>query len=74
MDRIRWHCRRGLLELDLVLNRFLERDFATLSPDQREAFKGLLEYPDNDLWDLLSGRTDPLPGDSAAVVKLLRNG
>ena len=74
MDRIRWHCRRGLLELDLVLTRFLERDFATLSPDQRQAFKALLEYPDNDLWDLLSGRTKPHPGDSAAVVKLLRDG
>jgi antitoxin CptB len=74
MDRIRWHCRRGLLELDLVLTRFLERDFAALSPDQREAFTLLLEYPDNDLWDLVSGRTEPHPGASAAVVKLLRDG
>jgi len=74
MDRIRWHCRRGLLELDLVLTRFLERDFLNLSADQRKAFEALLEYPDNDLWDLLSGHTEPPPGDSATVVKLLRDG
>jgi succinate dehydrogenase flavin-adding protein (antitoxin of CptAB toxin-antitoxin module) len=74
MGRIRWHCRRGLLELDLVLTRFLERDFGALSPDQLEAFKALLEYPDNDLWDLVCGRTEPQSGASAAVVKLLRDG
>jgi succinate dehydrogenase flavin-adding protein (antitoxin of CptAB toxin-antitoxin module) len=74
MDRIRWHCRRGLLELDLVLTRFLERNFTTLSPDQRAAFEALLEYPDNDLWDLVAGRTQPHLGPAAAVVKLLRDG
>jgi antitoxin CptB len=73
LDRIRWHCRRGLLELDLVLTRFLERHFAALSPDQRKAFTMLLEYPDNDLWDLVCGRTEAGSGASAAVVRLLRD-
>jgi succinate dehydrogenase flavin-adding protein (antitoxin of CptAB toxin-antitoxin module) len=72
LDRIRWHCRRGLLELDLVLARFLDRHFAGLSPSEEEAFKALLEYPDNDLWDLVAGRTEAGPGDQATVLALLR--
>jgi antitoxin CptB len=73
LNRIRWHCRRGMLELDLVLARFLERDFAALSEAQQAAFKTVLEYPDNDLWDLVCGRLTPQPGDMAAVVERLRN-
>ena len=72
--RVRWHCRRGLLELDLVLTRFLDDDFATLTPGQHAAFKTLLEYSDNDLWDLISQR-DERPGldpDALAVARLLK--
>jgi succinate dehydrogenase flavin-adding protein (antitoxin of CptAB toxin-antitoxin module) len=72
LDRVRWHCRRGLLELDLVLSRFLERHFADLPPDQRAAFKALLEYSDSALWDLGCGRLHPEPGAAADVVRLLR--
>jgi antitoxin CptB len=72
VDRIRWRCRRGLLELDLVLARFLERSYARLTPAEREVFKGLLERSDNELWDLLSGRADPRPGPETRLVRLLR--
>jgi antitoxin CptB len=61
-----------MLELDLVLSRFLERHFADLRPPQRAAFKGLLELSDNDLWDLISGRIHPETPAAAAVVRLLR--
>ena len=74
IDRLRWRCRRGMLELDLVLTRFLERDLATLTPGQRAAFKTLLEYSDNDLWDLISQREEPagLDPDALAVARLLK--
>jgi antitoxin CptB len=53
-NRLYWKCRRGLLELDLVLQRFLttaeDRDLLSLS--------ALLELPDNDLWDIIAGRSD----------------
>jgi antitoxin CptB len=51
-NRLRWNCRRGLLELDLILQRYLDRhpDDASLYP--------LLELPDNDLWDIIAGRSD----------------
>jgi succinate dehydrogenase flavin-adding protein (antitoxin of CptAB toxin-antitoxin module) len=72
LDRLRWHCRRGLLELDLVLSRFLEREWPHLSPGQRAAFKLLLEHSDTELWDLVCGRSQPDAGDAAVVVGLLR--
>ncbi|HEU5284728.1 MAG TPA: succinate dehydrogenase assembly factor 2 [Burkholderiales bacterium] len=73
LDRIRWRCRRGLLELDLVLERFLERVYARLTPEERDVFKGLLERSDNELWDLVSGRTEPPAGPEAHLVRLLRD-
>ncbi len=72
LDRIRWRCRRGLLELDLMLARFLERGYAGLAPVERDVFKGLLERSDNELWDLLSGKVDPRPGPETRLVRLLR--
>jgi len=70
IDRVRWHCRRGLLELDVVLTRFLERHFEMLSAQQRAAFYRLLEYPDNDLWDFVTGRQPPPDADTAHIIRL----
>jgi succinate dehydrogenase flavin-adding protein (antitoxin of CptAB toxin-antitoxin module) len=55
-DRIRWRCRRGLLELDIILGRFLDQELDALCPAELDAFKALLELSDNDLWDLVAGR------------------
>jgi len=71
LDRIRWRCRRGLLELDLVLQAFLERGYGRLDGGQRRLFDELLEQPDNDLLDLALGRCEPEPR-YRAVVELLR--
>ena len=70
-DRIRWRCRRGLLELDLVLEAFLERGYGRLDAGQRGLFNELLEQPDNELLDLALGRSEPEPR-YRAVVELLR--
>ena len=71
LDRIRWRCRRGLLELDLVLEGFLERGYGRLDAGQRRLFNELLEQPDNDLLDLALGRSEPEPR-YRALVALLR--
>jgi antitoxin CptB len=71
-DRIRWRCRRGLLELDIVLGRFLESELDTLGPDEQDAFKALLELSDNDLWDLVAARSDPGEGLQGKLVRRLR--
>jgi antitoxin CptB len=70
--RLQWSCRRGLLENDLVLERFLELHGHGLEGERLRAFRALLEYSDDDLRDLVTGRSecdDPAVGD---VVALLR--
>jgi antitoxin CptB len=65
-NRLRWKCRRGLLELDLVLQRYLDKnpDDASLDP--------LLELPDNDLWDIIAGRSDQYDRRYEETVARLR--
>jgi antitoxin CptB len=72
-DRIRWHCRRGLLELDIVLGRFLERELDGLSAAELDAFKALLELSDNDLWDLVAGRGAVTDGVEADLIRRLQS-
>ncbi len=69
-DRIRWQCRRGLLELDLILARFLELHLDNLTDEKQATFKRLLEYPDNDLLDLATGKVPPPDRETAAIIKL----
>jgi len=72
MNRLRWCCRRGLLENDLVLEHFLGAHAATLEGERLAAFKTLLDYSDGELWSLVSGRaecSDPALGE---MVQLLR--
>jgi succinate dehydrogenase flavin-adding protein (antitoxin of CptAB toxin-antitoxin module) len=73
LHRIRWHCRRGLLELDLVLGKFLDRCLAALQPSEREAFKRLLEHSDNDLWDLVCGHQQVQDEVERRVLEHLRS-
>jgi len=71
-DRIRWRCRRGLLELDLVLAAFVERHYARLDAQELGRFRALLEWPDHDLFDLVMGRTEPDDARYAKLVERLR--
>ncbi len=58
LRRIRWRCRRGMLENDLMLSRFLDRCADTLTEDDIANLDALLHMSDNALWDLLSGRAE----------------
>jgi antitoxin CptB len=71
-DRLRWKCRRGLLELDLVLERFLQTQAARLSNEDLAALDALLEQGDNDLWDLVIGRTDRVEARLRGILARLR--
>ncbi|MCK9983742.1 MAG: antitoxin CptB [Azoarcus sp.] len=53
--RVRWQCRRALLELDLVFARFLERDFDRLTDGQLADLEDLLRCEDHDLWAMVNG-------------------
>jgi antitoxin CptB len=57
--RLRWRARRGLLENDLILTRFLDRYEAQLSDDDVGALTQLLELSDNELMDVILARAEP---------------
>ena len=65
-ERLKWKCRRGLLELDLVLERYLSGNGGDAD------LWALLELPDNDLWDIISGRSDSYDLRLKDVVARLR--
>jgi antitoxin CptB len=57
--RLRWRGRRGLLENDLILTRFLDQHEITMTDEEVDAFSILMELPDNDLLNLLLARNEP---------------
>ena len=59
IERLRWQCRRGMLELDLLLNRFLESAYVDLSVQQRTDFVRLLGYQDQIIYDWLMSQAVP---------------
>lgn len=71
-ERLRWRCRRGMLELDIVLGRFVERHYAGLDEAQQAVFDTLLEMPDSELWDMITGKVMPQE-KSRAVLELLQS-
>jgi len=78
LERVRWRCRRGLLELDIVLGRFISLHFAQLDAAQQAAFDTLLDLSDVELWSLISGENianemaPALNQQHEVVLKLLR--
>lgn len=53
--RLRWRCRRGMRELDVLLTRWLEREWAAASESQRGVFLRLLDCEDDKLWRMFLG-------------------
>ena len=70
--RLKWKCRRGLLELDLVLDRFLRDKSAALDAKALELLNELLDYQDNDLWDIVNGRSEDYAPRHKPLVEVLR--
>jgi len=56
--RLAWRCRRGMLELDIVLKRFMENHFNELNIVEMQTFDEMLALPDNEFWVLLSSPID----------------
>ena len=73
LSRLRWLCRRGMKELDVVLGRYLEQHYASASSAEQERFKALLDMPDPDLYDLLLGRSATSDVELARFMQLLRD-
>jgi antitoxin CptB len=76
LSKLRWRCRRGLLENDLLLKRFFTNHAETITESQAAGLRSLMELADNDLLDLLLSRTEPDGdldrADVREVLRLLR--
>ncbi len=71
-ERAQWRCRRGLLELDIILQRFMDKHYIHMSAQQLQQFETLLSLPDNDLWDLISARKLTKDNHLQSVLRLLQ--
>jgi antitoxin CptB len=72
LERARWRCRRGLLELDIVLQRFMDEYYAKLDEGELQQFEILLDLPDNDLWDMIALKKEAEDMRLKPVLHLLR--
>ena len=59
LNRLRWRCRRGLLENDILIERFFDRHGSCITRHQADGLSALMDLPDNDLLDLLLARREP---------------
>ena len=73
IERLKWRSRRGLLELDLVFERFWKAAGDELSGADAAALERLLQLPDNDLLDLVMGRAQAPDGQLRDMVHKLRS-
>jgi antitoxin CptB len=67
--RIAWQCRRGMLELDILLQAYVELRYPSAKREQQLAFETLLNYPDQLLFDYLLGGSQPSDPGMAYVVQ-----
>jgi antitoxin CptB len=71
-SRLTWHCRRGMLELDLILQAFLEQNIDKLSVKELKVFDTLLECTDPELFSWLMGHTEPKVKEIKELVEIIR--
>jgi antitoxin CptB len=76
LPQLRWRCRRGMLELDLLLNDYLSQHFEQLDQERLSLFETLLDYPDPVLLDLLLGNmraSDTRLAEFIATIQISKN-
>ena len=74
LNRLRWRCtRRAMLEMDLLLGKFLDENFSSLNAAQAAAFTLLADLEDLELWPLINGSRECEDVAQAEVVAMLRN-
>ena len=70
--RLKWKCRRGMKELDLLLERYLAERYAGAGPEEQGAFRELLDMQDPELFAFVTGRERPATEELRRVVDALR--
>lgn len=73
LPRLKWACRRGMLELDVLLGNFLENGYPALADSDKWLFIKLLEEDDPDLFAWLLGSDQPKEPDLLKIVGIIKN-
>ncbi len=73
LGKLRWRCRRGMKELDILLTRYLEEVFCSASNLERDAFKELLDAQDPVLYAYCMGAQAPPPRFAALIERMTAN-
>ena len=74
LSRLRWLCRRGMKELDLVLTSYLEQHYPTAGELEQAGFRKLLGLQDPELYKLILGKDSTEDNEIAAVLPFIRRG
>lgn len=72
-SRLRWRCRRGMLELDLILKDFMDRGYIYLNKQQKNVLDQILDYPDQLLFDLFLGHMNSSDKEISELVSYIRH-
>ena len=72
-SKLRWLCRRGMKELDVVLTRYLESSYPSADKQQQKAFRQLLEMQDPTIYGLLLGRESSNDPHISSLIKVIAN-
>jgi len=72
LSRLRWQCRRGMKELDVLLEAYLNNRFSQATSAEQQAFAALLELPDPILMSYIVGRASPEIEEQRCVIDALR--
>ena len=72
-SRLRWRCRRGIREMDILLQGFLDSVYPGLPENEQLAFERLIEETDLDLLDWITGRQPAVPAGYEPLINRLRH-
>ncbi|AWM79503.1 hypothetical protein DKL61_03585 [Gammaproteobacteria bacterium ESL0073] len=71
LKKLYWQCRRGMLELDVLLSPFVQEAYPSLSLEDQASFKKLLTCEDQDLFGWFMQREEPEDADLKRIVKII---
>jgi antitoxin CptB len=72
LPKLRWRCRRGMRELDAVLQAFLAESFDALSDGDKQRFEAILDLPDPELYGYIVRRDEPKDPDTLRLIARIR--
>ncbi len=73
MSKLKWHCRRGVKELDIVLSQYLDNHYTNDNKTERATFRDLLALEDPILLAMLMGDIKPTDIEQQKMLEKLRN-